>query len=186
MAQLRGPGSMTGVNLLAKAYNNNRTKDGKTHYVDFQVDARDRRGPDQTNLHLSSQKATDKNGKTVYTNGVPYSIGQFDEIVKAAGPNSEPITNKDGEEIGRVYAVKANVMPSTRGNGLVVNTKSLEQSEFKVDSQTMDNQFASMKAATVAAKSSQSQKAAAPEAQATAPEQAADVPVYEDEGLGVG
>ena len=189
MAQLRGPGSMTGVNLLAKVYDNGVTKDGKFRFVDAQIDARDQRGPAQTNLHLTSQRVTDKDGKTRYNNGAAYSTGQFEEIAKAAGPNFEPITNKDGEEIGRIYAVKANVMPSTKGNGLVLNTKSLEQSDFKVDGQTMDNQFASMKAAKEAAdasKASQAKEAPAAEAQAEAPVQSTDVPLFEDEELGVG
>lgn len=189
MAQLRGPGSMTGVNLLAKVYDNGVTKDGKFRFVDAQIDARDQRGPAQTNLHLTSQRVTDKDGKTRYNNGAAYSTGQFEEIVKAAGPNFEPITNKDGEEIGRIFAVKANVMPSTKGNGLVLNTKSLDQSDFKVDGKTMDNQFASMKGAKEAAdaaKASQAQEAPATEAQAEAPEQSTDVPLFEDEGLSVG
>lgn len=186
MAQLRGPGSMTGVNLLAKVYNNGVTKDGKTIFVDAQIDARDQRGPGQINLHLTSQKVTDKDGKTRYNNGAAYSQGQFEEIARVAGPNFEPITNKDNEVIGKVYAVKANLMPSTKGNGLVVNTKSLGHSDFKVDGQTLDNQFASMKAAKEAAKSAQTKEAPAAEAQAAAPEQTADVPLFEDEGLGVG
>ena len=84
MAQLRGPGSMTGVNLLAKVYDNGVTKDGKFRFVDAQIDARDQRGPAQTNLHLTSQRVTDKDGKTRYNNGAAYSTGQFEEIVKAA------------------------------------------------------------------------------------------------------
>src|SRR5438067_159521 len=129
MALLKGKGAMTGVNLIAKVYNNSATKDNKTHYIDVQVDARDPRGPEQTNLHLKSDRIAGEDGKTRYNNGAPYSIGQLQEIVKAAGPNTEPILDKDSKQVGTLYGVKGNVMPAARGTGLVVNTKSLQPSE---------------------------------------------------------
>src|SRR3954465_5158486 len=98
MALLKGKGAMTGVNLLAKTYNNSATKDGKTRFIDVMVDHRDPRGPEQTNLHLVSAPVKDEDGKSRFNNGAPYSKGQFVEIVDAAGPNSEPIMNKDGQE----------------------------------------------------------------------------------------
>ena len=190
MAKLQGKGAFTGVNLLAKVYDNGVTKDGKTRFIDAQIDNRDPRGPEQTNLHLVSSEIKDKDGKVRYNNGAAYSAGQFEEIVKAAGPNSEPITNKDGREIGRVYAIKANVMPSTRGNGLVINTKSLSQSDHRVDAKTLDNQFTSMKAAKEAHAATTATQAEAPaaEAQVQAAGLTADVPVYEpgEEQLAVG
>jgi hypothetical protein len=164
MALLKGKGAMTGVNLIAKVYDNGATKDGKSHYADIQVDARDPRGPVQTNLHLKSERVTGPDNKERYANTAPYSVGQMEEIIKAAGPNKEPLLNKDGEAVGTVYGLKGNVMPASRGTGLVVNTKSIEASDFKVDANTLDNQFASMKAAKEA-------QASAKEAQAPAPEQ---------------
>jgi hypothetical protein len=168
MALLKGKGAMTGVNLIAKVYDNGKTKDGKSHYADVQVDARDARGPEQSNLHLKSERIQRPDGKQGFNNSAPYSVGQLEEIVKAAGPNKEPIKDKDGIEVGTLYGFKGNVMPASRGTGLVVNTKSVEASDFKVDANTLDNQFASMKAA----KETQS---AAKEAQTAAPEQAAEV-----------
>ncbi|MGW0898194.1 hypothetical protein ACWD0G_14540 [Streptomyces goshikiensis] len=163
MALLKGKGAMTGVNLIAKVYKNGATKDGKSQYADVQLDARDPRGPEQTNLHLKSDRIQDESGKVRYNNGVPYSTGQMEEIVKAAGPNTEPILDKGGNEVGTIYGFKGNVMPATRGTGLAVNTKSVEASEFKVDNKTLDNQFASMRAAREA-------QAAAKESQAQAPD----------------
>ena len=172
MALLKGKGAMTGVNLIAKVYKNGRTNDGKTQYADVQVDARDNRGPEQTNLHLKSERYKAEDGTTRYNNGAPYSIGQLEEIVTAAGPNTEPILDKDGNEIGTLYGLKGNVMPASRGTGLVVNTKSVGPSEFKIDAQTLDNQFSSMRVAREA-------RAAAKETQVDAPvaetEQAAEV-----------
>lgn len=183
MALLKGKGAMTGVNLLAKTFNNNVTKDGKTRFIDIQVDHRDPRGPEQTNLHLVSQRTQDKDGKTRFNNGAPYSTGQFDKIVEAAGPNSEAILDKGGQEIGRVYAVKANVMPSSKGTGLVLNSESLTQSDHRIDATTMDGQFASMKAAKEANGKVVEQEAETPLAAAQATAERGDVPLFEDSGL---
>lgn len=146
MAQLKGPGAMTGVNLVVKTFDNNVTKDGKTQYLDVQVDARDQRAPGQNNLHLISERVDKDDGEVRYNNGAPYSMGQFDAIRKAAGPNVEPIM-KDGERIGAAFGVKANLMPSSKGNGLIINTKTVKPSDFKVDGTTLDAQFKSMTAA---------------------------------------
>lgn len=164
MTNLRGPGAMTDVNLIARTFNNSTTKDGKeSQYLDVQVDARDPRGKGQTNLHLISER-TEFEGKARYNNSAPYTKKQFDAIKEAAGDNLTPIVNKDGEEIGTMYAVKASVMPAGTGKGLVINTsKPMTTSEFKVDGKTMTGQMESVKEAKAA-------KAAAKEAAAPAPE----------------
>lgn len=162
MALLKGKGAMTGVNLIARVYDNGATKDGKTQYADVQVDARDSHGPEQTNLHLKSERVQGDDGKTRYNNGAPYSNGQMDEIAKAAGPNKEPLLDKEDNEVGTLYGFRGNVMPATRGTGLVVNTKSVEASEHKVDDKTLESQFDSMRTAREA-------QTAAREAQAEAP-----------------
>lgn len=114
MALLKGKGMMTGVNLIAKVYKTGITKDGKSQYIDVQVDARDPRGPEQTNLHLRSERVTGDDGKTRFNNGAPYSVGQMAEIAKAAGPNTEPILDKGGKEVGTLYGFKGNVMRRPR------------------------------------------------------------------------
>ncbi|KOT57112.1 hypothetical protein ADK43_22005 [Streptomyces rimosus subsp. rimosus] len=167
---------MTGVNLIARVYDNGKTKDGKYQYADVQVDARDPRGPEAINLHLKSDRVKSEDGKVRYNNGTPYSVAQMEEIVKAAGANSEPIVDKDGHAVGTVYGFKGNVMPATRGTGLVVNTKSVEASDFKVDDKTLDNQFESMRAAAAARKASKKSQAEAPAPEAEQ-EQPAEVEV---------
>lgn len=147
MALLKGKGAMTGVNLIARVYDNSKTKDGKSVFADVQVDARDPRGPGQTNLHLRSERQVGDDGVPRFNNGAPYSVGQMEELIKAAGPNKEPLLDKDGAQIGTLYGFKGNVMPASRGTGLVVNTKSVEPSDFKVDGTTLDNQFASVRVA---------------------------------------
>ena len=151
MALLKGKGAMTGVNLIARTYDNNVTKNGKTRYLDIQVDYRDPRGPSQTNLHLVST-GSERDGKTQFSNGAPYDIeSQFDKMREAAGSNITPILDKDGDTIGQDLAFKGNVMPASSGKGLVVNTKSLGPSDFALGDKAMDGQFASMKAAKEAA-----------------------------------
>ncbi|MFC9756694.1 hypothetical protein [Streptomyces sp. NPDC056921] len=163
MAQLKGKGSMTGVNLIAKVYTNGITKDRKSQYADVQVDARDQRGPEQTSLHLRSDRVVGDDDKVRYNNGAPYSINQMADIVKAAGPNTEPILDRDGNEVGTLYGFKGNVMPASRGTGLVVNTKTVGASDFKVDDKTLDNQFTSMRSARKAQAAAQAAQAQIPE-----------------------
>ena len=115
MANIKGPGSMKAVNLIAVTYPNNVTKDGKSRYMDVQIDARDSRGPEQTNLHLVTERVK-HDGKDRINNGAPYSAAQFDAIKEAAGANV--VTLPSGAE---VYAVKADLMPSSRKTGLVLN-----------------------------------------------------------------
>ncbi|WP_181273675.1 hypothetical protein [Brevibacterium oceani] len=185
MVMLQGKGAMTGVNLVAKVYNNGETKDGKSHYADIQVDARDPRAKGQTNLNLKSEARKDAEGKPVldangrqrFSNGAPYSKGQLEEIVKAAGPNKEPLVTKDGKEVGTVYGLKGSVMPSTNGSGLVVNTKKVEPGEFKVDKDTIANQFDAMREARDAAKAAkQNEPEQTQEAAAEAPAVEQDEP----------
>ncbi|MCX5103423.1 hypothetical protein [Streptomyces sp. NBC_00439] len=164
MALLKGKGMMTGVNLIAKVYKTGITKDHKSQFADVQVDARDPRGPEQTNLHLRSERVTDDDGKTRYNNGAPYSVGQMAKIAKAAGPNTEPILDKGGNEVGTLYGFKGNVMPASHGTGLVVNTNTVEPSDFKVDDKTLDNQIASMRSARKAQPAAQEAQRQAPEA----------------------
>lgn len=175
MVYLKGKGAMTGVNLIAKVYDNGATKDGKSHYADIQVDARDERAKGQTNLNLKSEKVQTPDGKQRYNNSAPYSKGQMEEIVAAAGPNKEPLLDKDGNAVGTVYGFKGSVMPATRGTGLVVNTKKVEQGDFKVDKDTIANQFAAMREAKAARDAAQAEQPSAEVEQTAQAEQVAEV-----------
>ncbi|WP_051847186.1 hypothetical protein [Streptomyces sp. NRRL F-5053] len=149
MAQLKGKGAMRGVNLIARVYTNAVTKDGAAHYADVQIDARDPRGPGQRNLHLKSERIATDDGKTRYNQSARYSADQMNTIIKAAGSNTVPITDRNGDPVGMLYGFKADVMPPSRGTGLVVNTKTVEASEFEIDNTTMKNQYDSMRAAHI-------------------------------------
>lgn len=175
MAYLKGPGSMTGVNLIARVYDTAKTKDGKTVFADVQLDSRDPRGKDQTNLHLVSRKSPEGN----YQYGAAYSAGQMEQIQKVAGTNVRPILSKDGENLGTAYAVKANVMPSSRGPGLVINTKSLAPADFELDSNYAARQIESSKAAKAAKDAKASEKAQETQAEAPVQQTEAAVAVHE-------
>lgn len=164
MANLKGPGSMKGVNLVAVTFPNSVTRDGKSRYLDVQVDAKDPRGPGQTNLHLVTERVKDKQDQDRINNGAPYSTAQFAAIKEAAGTNV--VTLPNGAE---VYSVKADLMPSSRKTGLVLNTKTVVASDFTNDAKVLDNQFASVKEAKDA-KAAQAAADKAAETQATAPQ----------------
>ena len=169
MAILKGPGAFTDVNLIAVQYDKSMTKNGKSAYLDMQIDAQDKRGPNQTSLHLVSDRQKDAEGNVRWNNGAPYSTDQLNTIKEAAGDNTIRVKNVDGEEIGTAYALKASIMKASRGNGLVINTvKPMGPSDFKLDESTMDNQYASMSAASAAAKEKKAEAKAA-EAEAPAP-----------------
>lgn len=170
MAILKGPGAFTDVNLIAVQYDNSVTKNGKSAYMDVQIDARDeKRGPGQTSLHLVSERQQGADGKVRYNNGAPYSTGQVEAIKEAAGDNAVRVKNVKGEEVGTAYALKASLMKASRGTGLVIQTaKPMGPSDHTLDENSMDGQYASMKAARVAADEKKAEAKAA-EAEAPAP-----------------
>lgn len=179
-SNLKGKGGFSGVNTVIVAYDKsvhvNEKTGATTQWLDVQVDARDPRGKDDTNLHLYSERHQ-ANGQTRYSNGAAYSQRQFEAIKEAAGPNQEPVLDVQGNRVGTLYAVKADVTKAAVGNGLIINTKAdkdgnvhIGQSDFKVEKDTLANQFAAMRAAKAALQESKAAKAAN-EKQADAPEQ---------------
>lgn len=180
MAVLKGKGSMTGRNLIVRAHDNAVTKNGKTQYLDIQLDARDEHGPGQTSLHLRSQRQEMPDGSIRWNNGAPYSVSQVEQIKQAAGENTQPVLNKDGVQIGTDYAVKGNLMSSSNGPGLVLNTKSVGAGDFPLEADSMDNQFASMKAAKEAKQAVEAQ-AQSPQAEAQAEAAQVEQPAVEVE-----
>lgn len=147
MVYFNNTDDMKGVNLLAFTYDNNKTKDGKeSQYLDVQVDYRDSKLPaEESDFHLYSKldPKPGPNGEKRYNNGVRYYKSQYDAIKKIAGPNREPRLNREGEKVGDVYAFKADLMrKQTEGLGwqYIVNTKTLEQSDFRMDTNTLENQ----------------------------------------------
>lgn len=178
MAVLKGTGSMKDVNLVGRIYDNAYSKNGKTGFVDLQVDARDQRGPGQVNLHLKSERQKLDDGRTVYNNTAAYSADQVQTMLEAAGDQVQPILNKEGVEIGKEFCVKGDLMTSSSSTGLVLNTKTVGASDFKIDDKTIDNQFASMKEAKEARAA---ERAAAKEAPEVAAEVTTEVEMEQEE-----
>lgn len=180
MVNLKGKGSMSGKNLLVVAYDSSIGKgdEGKLNFLDVQLDHRDPSGPGQSNLHAVSKEAknkdgssmTGKDGKSLYNHNVNYYDKQLTAIKEVAGPNQEPLLNKEGEAVGTVYAVKGNLMSNPRGPGLMVNTKegALEQSDEKLGPDTMKDQYASASAAAKEARAAKAAQKDAPEQESAA------------------
>ena len=172
---------MTGRNLLVVVYTDkdgnpkNLTKDGKTQYADVQLDARDPLAVGQTNLHATTRRDKAPDGSDRYSNGAPYSVDQFTAIQEAAAGNVAKVPTKDGG-LAEVYGVKADIMPATRGSGLVINTKKeMGTSAFTVDGDVLSNQIAAVREAKAA------KDAAAPALEAEAEAQAETPAVDEPE-----
>lgn len=134
---LKGEGSATERDLIVVSFDNQVTKDGKTRYLDVQMN---REGLSETekensNLHLHSTSQTLEDGTKRYNNAVPYAMSQYDKLKEAAGDNV--IRLESGAE---VFAVKASLTKGSKG-GYVINTqKPIEASEFKLDADVLKKQ----------------------------------------------
>lgn len=127
----------------------------------------------QTQLALNSRR--DDKAPSGYNNSAAYSAKQFDAIKEAAGDNTAPLTDREGNEVGTIYGVKADVMPASDKSGMVINTKSVEPSELAVQPGENDKSFQDKVVEThkesAAAKKEQKQAPEAQnEAQAEAPQ----------------
>lgn len=122
---------MKDVNLVVIAYDNRvAKKDGEitTHYLDARIHPSDSRAAGQTTLALVSKK--DANSPSGYNNSARYSAGQFQAIQEAAGANVTDLTNQNGDVVGKIYGVKADLLIS---NGdVIANTKTLAPTELSV------------------------------------------------------
>lgn len=132
-----------GVNLLIKTYDRNATAQVLRRYLDVQVDHRDPNGR-QADPHLTSIQARDGQGRLRQNHAAAYGHPDFDTIEHYAGDNRQPILNERGEQIGTVYAVKAELVPSPHGDGgHFINVSTLEPSDFEVNRTTMTRQVLS-------------------------------------------
>lgn len=188
MVKLHGKGARTGVNLNVIQYDSNQTKDGKVHFLEAMVDARDPRVKDDGNLNLKSVKQEGPNGKTMWNKSEAYRTSQLEKIQAAAGDNKTPLYNVQGERVGTVYGVKANLM-SKSDFAKCINTKSLEPSDFRVDQNTLKNNFDHMRAVNkelAAQKAEQTQSKQAQSESTQTVERAQSEPAQKAEWVNVG
>lgn len=179
MADLRGKGAMTDVSLIAVAYDNAKTKNGKTQFVDVQIDHRDPRAKGQSNLHLYGKPQEQPDGSQGWTSTQGYSKEkQWDKMLEAAGPNQADKLDVEGNVVGKVIGFKANLMKADnpREGAIVRTTKELKQSDFKVEEGTLDAQYESMSAAKQTKEAQQGQAPQTETEAAVAVEQQADEP----------
>lgn len=174
MANLRGKGAMTDVNLIAVSYDKAESETSK--WVDVQIDHRDKRAQGQSNLHLYGKPEQKQDGSPGWTNNQPYSIDkQWNKMLEAADENVAPKRDIEGNIVGKVIAFKASLMnaDNPREGAIVRTNKEIKPSDFKVDEKTLDAQYASMTAAKEAKEAQAEQQTEAPQAQAEAPAQEA-------------
>lgn len=136
MANFRGK-STKGVDLAVAVYDKSvaidkETQEVKAQYVNAGIhpDSPLAQGPDQTILALNSKR--DENSKSGYNNSAPYSGNQYEQMLAAAGDNVAPLLNKDGETVGKVLGLKADLIPARDKSGMAINTKTLAPSELSV------------------------------------------------------
>lgn len=180
MVQLKGEGSMTDVQLLAITYPNNVTKDGKTRYLDIQVNADDPRVEGQTNLHAVTKREKGADGKDRYNSSAPYTLeskdgnepSQYDKI-KEAGQTVE-VPGRNGKDGPTVTSFTGSLM--VKNGQLLVNTAKPLTAGPEIDQNVLTKQFEATKANKEA-------RTAAAEAEKNAPQ--AEAPSAEAEGAGV-
>lgn len=176
MAQFKGKGALSEVNLVAIHYSNAVSRDKETgeikgRAIELQLDARDHRAAGQDNLNLSTKKDKGPDGKDRFDNGVFYSANQANDMLKAAGTNRFDVKNKDGVKVGDGFALKADLMFSKDGNAIVNTKKPMGASDFQVDENTRDNQFNHMRETRAAKAAAKEAEKPAVQAEAPAPQQ---------------
>jgi|GEM_PF-6748209 len=122
-----------------KAEHNYKDKEGNdktVHFMDAQAAQVEGANPDlkrQINPHLFSQKNHEGPHAGKYNTQVGYYDSQMDAIKEAAGDNVFAVNDKDGNQVGSVYAVKSNVIFRKHevdgkevSNGAAMDTKTLQ------------------------------------------------------------
>lgn len=179
--RISGKGGGKGLSLLVIGSDKAVAKDAEgkpvRQYLDIQRDLRDPAGASEPHPHAATY--TDKNGKT--SNGVGYSPRQVEkmiDVMKESGNYryNEERTRFEGTMVADVFVSNKIGPKDNQTEGLVVNTASpLKASEYNVDENTVDNQYAAAKVnREAAAKAKAAKEAPAPEAET--PETKADAP----------
>lgn len=132
-SETHGKGATKDVNLFVIAYDGRvaRDSDGKetTRYLDARLHPGDRRAKGETSPALVSKR--DANSPSGWNNSARYSANQFQSIVAAAGDNVVDLEDKDGQVLGKIYGVKADLLIN-KGE-VIINTKTVKPSELSVE-----------------------------------------------------
>lgn len=164
MADIRKQSSK-GREVLLVVYKTSATKDGKGAFVDGLLCD----DPHQTNAHLVTTAHKDKDGKTRYSNGQFYTNEQLENLFAPAMASGnfyeEPATDKHS---GRLVAkVKADLMPTGNGKGLMINPKTVQPPSNPLDRVQLTGVYENMAIARqlkaeAEAKAAQAQQQVAP------------------------
>ena len=77
--------------------------------------------------------------KGEFSNTAPYYESQMEDVMEAAGQNTQPYIGKSGQKLGNAFAVKGNVMIK-RGQA-ILDTRTLEPSDVELQPNWQDIQF---------------------------------------------
>ncbi|MDP9903199.1 hypothetical protein [Arthrobacter bambusae] len=118
-------------------------------------------GKNQTNLALLTERK-DVDGEKRYNHSTAFYPEQMEAIKAAAGDNTAPLLDKEGNRRGTIYGVTADLMSVKReidgekkAVGFMPNTKTLAASEFsvaEVDGKTINQRIFESERAAVAAR----------------------------------
>lgn len=141
MADIRKQ-SFKGREVLLVIYKNAATKDGKGAFVDGLLCD----DPHQTNAHLVTTAYKGKDGTTRYSNGQFYTNEQLENLFAPAMTSGnfydEPATDKHPGR--RVAKVKADLMPTSNGKGLMINPKTVQPPSTPLDRVQLTGVYESM------------------------------------------
>lgn len=164
MADIRKQSSK-GREVLLVIYKNAATKDGKGAFVDGLLCD----DPHQTNAHLVTTAYKGKDGTTRYSNGQFYTNEQLENLFTPAMTSGnfydEPATDKHPGR--RVAKVKADLMPTSNGKGLMINPKTVQPPSTPLDRVQLTGVYENMAIARelkaeAEAKAAQAQQQVAP------------------------
>lgn len=129
-------------NALHREGTNRKGEPFEAYGVDVMLDHRDRGGRKQANPHAVTYQME---GRDRPSNIEFYSGKQVEAMLEAAGPNVIEMTSKSGEVTGRMLAVKGDFFKNSgQKGGVVLNTKTLQSSDFDLTPETLTELYASM------------------------------------------
>lgn len=115
MANVTGKDSTKNRSLVVTTYPNAVTQDGKSIYLDVELDVRDERTGAQTNPHLYTTKTSVEGVEgEKYSHARPYSMSQFQQIMDVA--DHQTIVNPETGNAREVYTLNADIFPPHKGD----------------------------------------------------------------------
>ncbi|WP_435109314.1 hypothetical protein [Nocardiopsis synnemataformans] len=162
-----GPAATKAVNLVAIFYNSAVVRDPESNaveavYLDNRLHPEDRRAPGQSSLALVTTK--DAGTRSGYNTMARFTPKQARAIREAAGSNTTPVLNKNGEQVGIAFGYQADLFFSKKEGGAIPKITTVRPSGLSVhpgrDGKTIMSRIFEKQAANKAAKQNQQARGA--------------------------